>query len=68
MWELRITPVDYWERHPNEMFADANDPEISILYFDKLSSVFEFVGGKLKRERCGYSGTKDGNDYCAMKI
>lgn len=66
-WELRITPCDYWDRHPNDVFAD-DDGEIKFMWFEKVEDAFRFIGARLKRERCGYSGVLNGQEYVLMRM
>lgn len=64
-WVLRIMPKDYWNRHTG-WFAD-DDGEIIIKVFSRAMDAFEYLGFKLKRERCGYGGVDDTFEYCLMR-
>ena len=40
----------------------------TTVFCDSLTDVWEFCGGKLHRERCGYSGVKGNFEYIAVRI
>ena len=60
-WELRAIPADYWEKHPESWCANGND--VTLKYFARLSDAFDYIGCKLHRERCGYSGIVGNIEY-----
>lgn len=66
-YELRIMPIDYWDRHPLNIFAE-DDGEIKTMRFDTVRDAFEYIGGKLKRERCGWAGSDNNYEYCLMRV
>lgn len=42
--------------------------EAESMYFQKLKEAEEYVGGKLKKQRCGYGGTDGKYDYIVERV
>lgn len=54
-----VRTVDDYEHAKNEA---------SVHYINGLSNVFDFCGGKLHRERCGYSGRIGKHEFVALPL
>lgn len=42
--------------------------EAESMYFQKLKEAEEYVGGKLKKQWCGYGGTDGKYDYIVERV
>lgn len=40
----------------------------SIEWFWTLSDVWDYIGGRLKKERCGYAGIRNGIEYRLTRL
>ena len=56
-WKLTITQ---WKNH--QQYKD------TIKYFKTLKDVWNYLGFKLKRQRCGYSGMMGDTEYVLLKV
>ena len=54
---------DYKWKLTIEHFSDKR-----IMFFTKLSNVWEYLGFKLKKERCGYAGIMNNTEYIVERI
>ena len=71
-WELRIMPSDYWEEHPNDIFAYDDKTiknSIQIMRFETREDAYKLIGEKLKKKECGvYYKEIDGKEYLLMRL
>lgn len=56
-WKLTITQ---WKNH--QQYKD------TIKYFKTLNDVWNYLGFKLKRQRCGYSGMFGNTEYVLLRV
>ena len=61
-WRLEIT--DIAEYNKTKEFFHCTD----VHCFFALSDVWDFLGFRLKKERCGSAGIKGGSYYCLTRL
>lgn len=62
-WYLRMTPEDYWDRHPDIALA-ADDGEIRDYGFNKKADAVAFIGAGMKKVCAGcYHAARNGYIY-----
>lgn len=61
-WRLEIMDIEEFERTGERFHCT------EVQCFFTLSDVWNFLGFRLKKERCGYSGIKNGFFYCLMRF
>jgi hypothetical protein len=61
-WRLEIIDIDEYNR-TKEIFHCTD-----VHCFFALQDVWNYLGFRLKKERCGYAGTKGNNYYCLMRM
>lgn len=61
-YKLEITDIAEWQR-TNELYHCTD-----VFCFFTLGEVWDHIGGKLKRERCGWSGIRGNEMYTLTRL
>lgn len=61
-WRLEVTNIN--EYNKTKEFFHCTD----VYCFFTLCEVWDFLGFRLKKERCGYAGMKGNSYYCLTRL